>query len=72
MRLDALLHRNGGAGQNRNGGAGQNGAASAGGSQNGRTGGHGLDAVADWASMLSLGEQQRLAFARCACNEARV
>ncbi|KAK9830575.1 hypothetical protein WJX81_000349 [Elliptochloris bilobata] len=26
--------------------------------------GWGLDAVADWASMLSLGEQQRLAFAR--------
>jgi ABC-type uncharacterized transport system fused permease/ATPase subunit len=28
------------------------------------SGGRGLDAVADWASILSLGEQQRLAFAR--------
>lgn len=27
-------------------------------------GGSGLDTAADWASMLSLGEQQRLAFAR--------
>ena len=25
----------------------------------------GLDWAADWAGMLSLGEQQRLAFARC-------
>ena len=58
VRLGALLSRSGG--------AGQNGAAGAGSPQNGRAGGHGLDAVADWASMLSLGEQQRLAFARCA------
>ena len=28
----------------------------------------GLDAVADWAGVLSLGEQQRLAFARCAAS----
>ena len=64
VRLGALLSRSGG--------AGQNGAAGAGGSQNGRAGGHGLDAVADWASMLSLGEQQRLAFARCACMASDV
>jgi ABC-type uncharacterized transport system fused permease/ATPase subunit len=30
----------------------------------GRVRGAGLDATADWASILSLGEQQRLAFAR--------
>ena len=39
----------------------------------GRVTGLGLDATADWASILSLGEQQRLAFARCDGNgwEAR-
>ena len=31
-------------------------------------GGNPLDVVADWASKLSLGEQQRLAFARCGCQ----
>jgi len=31
--------------------------------------GAGLDTSADWASILSLGEQQRLAFARyCKCR----
>lgn len=30
-------------------------------------GGLGLDTTADWASILSLGEQQRLAFARYQC-----
>ncbi len=34
-----------------------------------RDAGAGLDTSADWASMLSLGEQQRLAFARyCTCR----
>jgi hypothetical protein len=31
-------------------------------------GGSMLDSVQDWASILSLGEQQRLAFARCATS----
>lgn len=31
----------------------------------GAGGGGALDVVADWAGILSLGEQQRLAFARC-------
>lgn len=36
------------------------------------SGGRALDCVADWAGMLSVGEQQRLAFARCdtACSFA--
>ena len=67
VRLGALLSRSVNAGQNgtarasgsQNGGGGGGGGA-------GGAGGCGLDAVADWASMLSLGEQQRLAFARCA------
>jgi len=34
----------------------------------GEEGGNGLDAVRDWTSMLSLGEQQRLAFGRLLVN----
>ena len=35
------------------------------GSGNARTTGRGLEHLADWGGVLSLGEQQRLAFARC-------
>ena len=35
-------------------------------------GGDGLDAVRDWGDMLSLGEQQRLAFARLLINRPRL
>ena len=34
-------------------------------------GGNGLDAVRDWTGMLSLGEQQRLAFGRLLVNRPR-
>jgi len=53
VRLGALLQRDG------------SGAAAGGRGGGGGGAPAGLDAVADWASMLSLGEQQRLAFARC-------
>mmetsp|Transcript_21507 Transcript_21507/g.52694 ORF Transcript_21507/g.52694 Transcript_21507/m.52694 type:complete len:120 (-) Transcript_21507:43-402(-) len=33
---------------------------------------NGLDAVRDWSDMLSLGEQQRLAFARLLANRPRL
>ena len=35
-------------------------------------GGNGLDSVRDWSSMLSLGEQQRLGFARLLANAPRL
>jgi len=35
-------------------------------------GGTGLDSVRDWSSMLSLGEQQRLAFGRLIANQPRL
>lgn len=70
MRLGALLDRNssGDAGNGHSGTAGLNGSSNSA-ALNGSGGGggaRGLDATADWASMLSLGEQQRLAFARYA------
>jgi len=37
-----------------------------------KDGGNGLDSVRDWSSMLSLGEQQRLAFGRLLANSPRV
>ena len=67
VRLGALLDRNGSgdAGNGHSGAAGLNGSSnSAAGGGGGGGGARGLDATADWASMLSLGEQQRLAFAR--------
>ncbi len=50
VRLDALLRRSSASSSNN----GSNGTGSA----------TGLDSLADWAGVLSLGEQQRLAFAR--------
>ena len=41
------------------------------GSGNARTTGRGLDHLADWGGVLSLGEQQRLAFARCLLSPQR-
>lgn len=52
MRLDALLERSS--------------PTAAGSSSNGTGPATGLDTMADWAGILSLGEQQRLAFARSA------
>lgn len=57
VRLGVLLERTFAAGGSGNrSGNGSNGAV--------ETPTNGLDCVADWASVLSLGEQQRLAFAR--------
>ena len=50
VRLGLLLER-----------GGERGAQSNGASSSGRA----LDNLADWSGILSLGEQQRLAFARC-------
>lgn len=69
VRLEALLERSAqppASSGGRSGGSGLGNGSHSG--SNGTGPATGLECAADWAGILSLGEQQRLAFARCASS----